>query len=104
MSPTAQADPTTPVIPSKQAIADAQQKVLDGQSSVASIEGQLAAADAQLANLGVAAGKAAEAYDGAAHEWQLAEKACNSRQGAGGASHHCGRHLLSQPCRVCRQP
>ena len=78
--------------------------MLDGQSSVASIEGQLAAADAQLANLGVAAGKAAEAYDGAVYEWQLAEKAATAAKARAERATTAAAHLPGQPRRVCRQP
>ncbi|MDX6296846.1 MAG: hypothetical protein QOI51_703, partial [Nocardioidaceae bacterium] len=78
VSPTAQAAPTKPVIPSKQAVQDAQQKVTDTQSSVSSIEAQLAAADNQLASLGVAAGKASDAYDGARYRYQLAQQAATA--------------------------
>ena len=79
-SPSAQADPTNPVIPSKQAIAEAQQQVTNAQGSVSSIEGQLVAADTELQNLGVAAGKASEAYDGAMYRYQLAQKAAVAAQ------------------------
>ena len=75
MSPQANADPGDPVIPSKEAIVDAQQQVDEAQGSVASIEAQLAAADSALQDLGVEAGKAAEAYDGAVYRWQQADKA-----------------------------
>lgn len=78
VSPTAQAAPTKPVIPSKQAVQDAQQKVADTQTSVSSIEAQLAAADSQLASLGVAAGKASDAYDGAVYRYQLAQRAATA--------------------------
>src|SRR5690349_19647652 len=69
LSPPAQADPNDPVIPSKQAVQDAQQKVADTQRSVESIQADLAAANAQLEQLAEDAEKAAEAYNGALVTW-----------------------------------
>lgn len=78
VSPIANADPGDPVIPSKQAVSDAQQQAAAAQGSVDSIEAQLTQANIALENLGVAAGKAAEAYDGARYHWQLAQKAATT--------------------------
>ena len=51
LAPTAQADPDDPVIPSKQAVLDAQQQVTDTQRSVESIQADLATASTQLEEL-----------------------------------------------------
>src|SRR3954452_14157208 len=74
VGPSAQADPGDPVIPSMQAVDDAQHRVVEAQASVDSIEAQLAAADDQLQALGVAADKASEAYDGAVYRWHQASR------------------------------
>ncbi len=104
VSPIAHADPGDPVIPSQQAVDDAQQQVASAQGSVDSIEAQLTAANVALENLGIAAGKAAEAYDGAVYRWQLAHKAAVDREGAGGSSGRNRGRVTEQPGRVRRQP
>ncbi|WP_433162942.1 NlpC/P60 family protein [Kribbella sp. CA-247076] len=69
----AQAQPKPPVIPSKAAVERAQQAASAKAAQVTAIENQLAAANARLERLGVAAGVAAEAYNGAVYKLQLAK-------------------------------
>jgi len=80
VSPLANADPGDPVIPSQQDVDQAQQQVTAAQGSVDAIEAQLTQANIALENLGIAAGQAAEAYDGARYRWQLAQHAAKAAE------------------------
>lgn len=71
-APSAQAD-HDPVIPSRDAVDQAEQNVEAAQRSVADIQADLAAASQRLDDLAVAAEQAAEAYNGAVVAWQDAK-------------------------------
>ena len=65
--------PKPPVIPSQSEVDAARKAVGNKAGEVAAIENQLAAANARLEALGVAAGRAAEAYNGALYRLQQAK-------------------------------
>jgi cell wall-associated NlpC family hydrolase len=69
----AQADPKPPVIPSQSAVDAAKKAAAAKAAQVAAIEQQLAAANDRLEQLGVASGKAAEAYNGAMYRLEQAK-------------------------------
>lgn len=95
----AQADPEPPVIPSRSAVEAAKKAAADQTGEVAAIERRLAAASGRLETLGRAAGRAAEAYNGAVYRWQLATKeATLARARAGKAQ----RTLESQQVQIGR--
>ncbi|HEY0472090.1 MAG TPA: C40 family peptidase [Kribbella sp.] len=69
----AQADSKPPVIPSQSAVDAAKKAAAAKAAQVAAIEQQLAAANDRLDQLGVASGKAAEAYNGALYRLEQAK-------------------------------
>ncbi len=75
LSPSAQADPNAPVIPSHSEVQAAQERVVSVERSVYDIQADLAAASQRLEDLAVAAEQAAEAYNGALLRWEQAKTA-----------------------------
>jgi cell wall-associated NlpC family hydrolase len=71
--PAEAAKPKPPVIPSKAAVERAKQAAASKAAQVAAIEQQLATANARLEQLGIAAGIADEAYNGAVYTLQQAK-------------------------------
>lgn len=65
--------PRPPVIPSQSDVNAARRAVGDKAGEVSAIEQRLAAANTRLENLGIAAGKAAEVYNGALYRLQKAK-------------------------------
>ncbi|HXI17485.1 MAG TPA: C40 family peptidase [Chloroflexota bacterium] len=78
LSPSAQADPNAPVIPSHSEVQAAQERVVSAERSVYDIQADLAAASQRLEDLAVAAEQAAEAYNGALLRWEQARTAVTS--------------------------
>jgi peptidoglycan DL-endopeptidase CwlO len=76
--PFAGAQPTDPAVPSRHQVETAEQRAEDTARSVEEIQADFAAANDELETLGVAAARAAEAYNGAV--WRLEQSRKDARR------------------------